>query len=89
MVRRPAVLGRVRVPAQPGKVRLFVGITPTTEALAHAAGAVDRIAPTTPDMRWVSSERWHVTLAFLGAAYPDRLPALRARLDHVADRLAR
>jgi len=47
------------------------------------------ITPTTPDMSWVSSERWHVTLAFPGEAYPDPLPAPTTRLDHVADRLAR
>ena len=79
-------------------MRLFVGITPTAEALAHAAGAIDRragqaapdgpdrIASTTPDMRWVPSERWHVTLAFLGEVDPDRVPALCARLDDVAAR---
>ena len=65
-------------------MRLFIGITPTGEALAHAAGAVDRISSTTPDMRWVSRERWHVTLAFLGEVDSDRVPALIARLDAVA-----
>ena len=65
-------------------MRLFVGITPPAEALAHAAGVVDRIAFTTPDMRWVSQERWHVTLAFLGEVDRDRVPALSARLDAVA-----
>ena len=65
-------------------MRLFVGITPTAEVVAHAAGVVDRIASTTPDMRWVSLERWHVTLAFLGEVDPDRVPALCARLDDVA-----
>ena len=65
-------------------MRLFVGITPSAEALAHAAGVVDRIASTTPDMRWVPSERWHVTLAFLGEVDPDRVPALSARLDELA-----
>lgn len=59
-------------------------MTPTPEALAHAAGAVDRISSTTPDMRWVPSERWHVTLAFLGEVDPDRLPDLAARLDALA-----
>jgi 2'-5' RNA ligase len=65
-------------------VRLFVGIVPSPEAISHAAGAVDRIASTTPDMRWVPSERWHLTLAFLGEVDPDRLPDLTARLDDVA-----
>lgn len=65
-------------------MRLFVGITPTAEALAHAAGEVDRITSTTPDMRWVPVERWHVTLAFLGEVDPDRIPGVAARLGEVA-----
>jgi RNA 2',3'-cyclic 3'-phosphodiesterase len=62
-------------------VRLFVGITPTAEALAHASGALPELAP---DLRWVPRERWHVTLAFLGEVDPDRVPALAVRLDAVA-----
>jgi 2'-5' RNA ligase len=65
-------------------VRLFIGITPTAEAISHAAGEVDRIASTTPDVRWIPSQRWHVTLAFLGEVDSDRLPELTARLDDVA-----
>lgn len=65
-------------------MRLFIGMVPSTEALAHAAGVVDRISPTTPDMRWVPPQRWHVTLAFLGEVEPDRLPRLMAALDEVA-----
>ncbi|MFZ9986746.1 MAG: RNA 2',3'-cyclic phosphodiesterase [Candidatus Nanopelagicales bacterium] len=65
-------------------MRLFVGIVPSPEAISHAAGAVDRIASTTPDMRWVPSERWHLTLAFLGEVESDVVPVLSARLDEVA-----
>jgi 2'-5' RNA ligase len=65
-------------------MRLFVGITPSSEAISHAAGAVDRIASTTPDVRWVTPQRWHVTMAFLGEVDPDRVPVLAARLDAVA-----
>lgn len=67
--------------AYPGIVRLFVGMTPPEEAVAHAAGAVDRIIP--PDMRGVPPERWHVTLAFLGDVDQDRLPELTQALDAV------
>jgi RNA 2',3'-cyclic 3'-phosphodiesterase len=62
-------------------VRLFVGITPTSEALAHAAGGLPEPAP---DLRWLPEQRWHVTLAFLGEVDPDRIPDLAARLDAVA-----
>lgn len=65
-------------------MRLFVGIVPSAEAISHAAGAVERIASSTPDVRWIPSERWHLTLAFLGEVNPDRLPELTARLDDVA-----
>ena len=65
-------------------MRLFVGIVPPPEAISHAAGAVDRISSTTPDVRWIPPQRWHVTLAFLGEVEPDRLPALTGRLDEVA-----
>ena len=61
-------------------------MTPSSQALSHAAGAVDRIASTTPDMRWVPPQRWHVTLAFLGEVDPDRLPMLTAYLDELAAR---
>ena len=65
-------------------MRLFVGITPTAEAISHAAGEVDRIASTTPDVRWIPSQRWHVTLAFLGDVDADLVPALATHLDEVA-----
>lgn len=65
-------------------MRLFVGMNPPAEACAHAAGVVARIAATTPDMRWVPIERWHVTLAFLGEVDPDRVPRLTASLAEVA-----
>jgi 2'-5' RNA ligase len=65
-------------------MRLFVGLVPSAEATSHAADAVDRIASTTPDIHWVPSERWHLTLAFLGEVDPDLVPALTARLDDVA-----
>jgi len=47
-------------------VRLFVGLFPPAEAISHAAEAVDRISSTTPDVRWVPPERWHLTCVFLG-----------------------
>ena len=64
-------------------MRLFVGITPPAEAVAHAAEVVEGLA-STPSLRWLPRERWHVTLAFLGEVAPDRIPALAGRLDEVA-----
>lgn len=65
-------------------MRLFVGISPSAEAISHAAGEVDRIASTTPDLRWIPAQRWHLTLAFLGEVDPDHVPVLSSRLDEVA-----
>ena len=62
-------------------MRLFVGITPPAEVRAHAAEALGEPAP---GLRWAPSQRWHVTLAFLGEVDPDRLPDLADRLDAVA-----
>lgn len=64
-------------------MRLFVGITPSAEAISHAAGEVDRIASTTPDLRWIPPQRWHLTLAFLGEVDPDHVPELSTRLDEI------
>lgn len=65
-------------------MRLFVGIVPPPEAISHAAGAVDWIASTTPEVRWIPSERWHLTLAFLGEVDSDFVTELTIALDEVA-----
>jgi len=59
-------------------------MNPPPEARAHAAGAVDPISSTAPDLRWVPQERWHITLAFLGEVDPDRIPRLIEGLQSVA-----
>jgi RNA 2',3'-cyclic 3'-phosphodiesterase len=66
--------------------RLFVAIWPSAaagQALAHTVDAARRVAP---DVRWQPPERWHITLAFLGAADPTKAGA---RIDALAraDRL--
>jgi 2'-5' RNA ligase len=64
-------------------MRLFVGVIPSPEALSHAAGAVNRIASTAPDVRWVPPERWHLTCVFLGEVDPENVPRCAAALDVV------
>jgi len=61
-------------------MRLFVGFFPPPEAISHASGAVDRISSTTPDVRWIPPERWHVTCVFLGEV-PHSPRRLGAALD--------
>jgi 2'-5' RNA ligase len=53
------------------------------EALAAATGRARRAAP---ELRWSEPDRWHVTLAFLGAVPDDRRAELDARLARVARR---
>jgi len=64
-------------------VRLFVGVVPSSEAISHAAGAVNRIASTAPDVRWIPPERWHLTLVFLGEVDAEKAPRLASALDAV------
>lgn len=60
--------------------RLFVAIWPDPDAIAALRRTVAPARAAHPDLRWQSEERWHVTLAFLGQADPDRAAA---RLDGV------
>jgi 2'-5' RNA ligase len=38
-----------------------------------------------PGVRWTHPETWHLTLLFLGAVWPERVPELAALADSVAD----
>jgi len=71
---------------EPGPVRLFVAIVPPREALAGLAAALAPLRPAWPQLRWTSTEAWHVTLAFLGGVDPAVLPRLRERLERAAGR---
>lgn len=74
-------------------MRLFVGFRPSQEAIAHLSGAVARIAPrgtaritTAPAFRWIPSERWHITCAFLGDVDSSRIRSLIETLEAVGRR---
>jgi len=75
-------------------VRLFVGFRPSAEASDHLAEAVDRIRDsqripsTAPALRWVSPQRWHVTLAFLGEVDAGRIPRIEEALEEVSAGIA-
>jgi RNA 2',3'-cyclic 3'-phosphodiesterase len=67
-------------------VRLFVALEPPLAARAELDAALAPHRPDWPELRWAASDRWHVTLAFLGEvddAVGDRLPA---RLERAAAR---
>ncbi len=63
-------------------MRMFVALTPPPEALEHLAEFWEPRREADPGMRWVDTEQWHLTLAFL-AEVPERA------LDDLADRLER
>jgi 2'-5' RNA ligase len=65
-------------------MRVFVALDVPVTALEHLELAVTAVRGGEPGVRWVPSERWHVTLAFLGEVPPDRVPPLAERLHRVA-----
>lgn len=52
--------------------RLFVALWPDDPARQALAATLHAARAAAPDVRWQSPDRWHVTLAFLGPADPDR-----------------
>jgi len=67
-------------------MRMFVALTPPTEALEHLAEFWEPRTQADAEMRWVDSEQWHLTLSFL-ASVPERaLDGLEERLERAARR---
>lgn len=58
--------------------RLFVAIPVPPDALAACRALIDevRAGPAGRGARWVRTENLHLTLRFLGATAPDRVPAV-------------
>jgi 2'-5' RNA ligase len=67
-------------------MRLFVAVTPPAAALAELEAVVAPLRPGWPQLRWTSTDAWHVTLAFLGEVDDGVLPGLRIRLERAAHR---
>jgi RNA 2',3'-cyclic 3'-phosphodiesterase len=65
--------------------RCFVAV-PIGERLRRelaAAVAGWRTAVLPDRLRWTEPDAWHLTLAFLGATEPERVPQIAAQLEHV------
>ena len=63
--------------------RLFVALWPDGPARQALTATLQSARPAAPDVRWQSPDRWHVTLAFLGSADPDRAAS---RIEAVMER---
>ncbi|MCV2489643.1 RNA 2',3'-cyclic phosphodiesterase [Geodermatophilus sp. YIM 151500] len=56
--------------------RLFIAVDPPDDARADLERAVSALRACPGAPRWTASERWHLTLLFLGAVSDDDVPAL-------------
>jgi 2'-5' RNA ligase len=57
-------------PGEPARKRLFVAITLPAEVESHLADHLDPLRAAHPELRWMPSSRWHLTLEFLGDCGP-------------------
>lgn len=64
----------------PAPSRLFVAVTPPAAALEDLATALAPLRDVPGAPRWTAASRWHLTLLFLGAVPPARVPAVVAAL---------
>lgn len=58
-------------------MRLFVGIFLPAGVVAHLNQALTAVRTGAGLRRWLPADRWHVTLAFLGAVQPQRVDRIR------------
>ena len=65
--------------------RLFVAVDPSAEAISDLATFVETLHVAHAGGRLAASERWHVTLAFLGDVADDRVDAVVAALTSAAE----
>ncbi|SFE14788.1 RNA 2',3'-cyclic phosphodiesterase [Blastococcus tunisiensis] len=68
-----------------GGRRLFVAVDPPEPVRSHLATAVAALRDLPGAPRWGAPDRWHLTLLFLGAVPPERLPALVAAAGRAVD----
>ncbi len=67
-------------------MRLFVALAPPPAVVADLDAACAPFRPMRDDLRWTSTEAWHVTLAFLGEVGEASLDRLLPRLERGARR---
>ncbi|HYN56281.1 MAG TPA: RNA 2',3'-cyclic phosphodiesterase [Motilibacterales bacterium] len=65
--------------------RLFLALWPDSASVEALAGILAPARQEAADVRWQPPERWHITMAFLGQADPEK--TVRRVITHVATRL--
>ncbi|NUO63706.1 MAG: RNA 2',3'-cyclic phosphodiesterase [Gemmatimonadaceae bacterium] len=67
-------------------MRLFLAINPPSELRGSLAEAMRPLRDAAPGLRWVSAERVHLTVRFLGDQPIERLAEIRVAVDTAAAR---
>jgi len=67
-------------------MRLFVALAPPPAVVSDLDTACARFRPARGDLRWTSTEAWHITLTFLGEVGEVSLDRLLPRLERAARR---
>ncbi|HUN35791.1 MAG TPA: RNA 2',3'-cyclic phosphodiesterase [Trebonia sp.] len=67
-------------------MRLFVALAPPPAVISDLDMACAPLRPSRDDLRWTSTEAWHITLAFLGEVGEASLDRLLPRLERAARR---
>jgi RNA 2',3'-cyclic 3'-phosphodiesterase len=67
-----------------GSPRLFVAIELPQDVRRSLERSLDPWRESLPGVRWGTPENWHVTLVFLGATDPRRIPRIQEQLGEVA-----
>lgn len=67
-------------------MRLFVALVPPPDVVEDLDSFLDVRREAGSDLRWTSTEQWHVTLAFMPEVAPSRLDELHDRLMEAAEK---
>lgn len=67
-------------------MRLFIALAPPAFAVADLDATLTPLRGTRGDLRWTSTDAWHVTLAFLGEVGDASLVRLVPRMERAARR---
>lgn len=72
--------------ARPTSWRLFVALLASAEAIADLEAAVAPLRDEWTTLRWTQRQLWHLTAAFFGDVFEERVSELSARLQRAAAR---